>query len=226
MRGCAEPLQKTAVHYFLTITIVNVSLTGRIPHLRRANSMAAIMSEFKQVHSMATANQPPVIWLGAVILTLTLIGAADILRTTWRGGGVDLHGVRSRLVWEGGRKVLLIEGELANPRRASVSLAPIRFSVRDREGADLHTWTIAAPRASLAAGDRTAFVTRLPAPPERGFETVVRLEPLVGSAAPAPRLMAASTRSGPFASSAPLRAAALDDLASDPPNLPNLRKMP
>lgn len=184
------------------------------------------MSEFKQVQATVIANQPPVLWLATVMLTLTLVGAADMIRTGWRGGGVDLRGVRSRLVWEGGRKVLLIEGELANSRQASVSLAPIRFSVRNREGSDLRNWTIAAPRAYLAAGDRTAFVTRLPAPPEEGYETVVRLEPPVGSAAPAPRRTAVAPQVGRIASAAPPRSAAHDDLSSTPSNLPNLRKMP
>ena len=187
--------------------------------------MAAIMNDSSEVHP---ANRPQVLWLAAFIMSLTFIGGADMLRAAWRGGAVDLRGVRSRLVWEGGQKVLLIEGELANPRQASVSLAPIRLSVRDREGSELRSWTIAAPRAYLAAGDRTTFVTRLPGPPERGFETVVRLEPRAGapSPSPAPRRMAASTQPGRIASAAPLRAAVLDDLSSDQPNLPNLRKMP
>jgi hypothetical protein len=185
--------------------------------------MAAIMNDSNEVHP---ANRPLVLWLAAVIVSLTFLGVVDIMRTAWRGGPVDLRGVRSRLVWEEGRKVLLIEGEIANPRRAGVSVAPIRLSVRDREGTDLHTWTIAAPRAYLAAGDRTMFVARLPAPPEQGFETVVRLEPSAGSASRAPRRMVAASHGGRIASAAPLRAAAIDDLPSALPNLPNLRKMP
>lgn len=180
--------------------------------------MAAIMSDSRDADPTAPSRQPMVMWLTAVILGLTLLGVAENIRTGWRGG-VDLQDVRSRLVWEEGRKVLLIEGVIANRRRAGVSVAPIRLSVRNHEGQDLYTWSVAAPKAFLDAGDRASFVARLPAPPEDGVETAARLEPPVEAAPPTSSQMAAAPRARRIASAAPLRAVAFDDI-------PNLRKMP
>jgi len=176
-----------------------------------------MMNDSYELHP--TASRPPVFWLAAVILGLSLFGVADIIRPLWRSGGADLRGVRSRLVWEDGRKVLLIEGEIANPRRSSVSVTPIRLSIRNQQGFDLYTWTIAAPKAYLAGGDRASFVARLPSPPEDGIETAVRLEPPVEAAPQAPRRVVAAARAQRYASALPPRAGVSDDI-------PNLRKMP
>ena len=181
--------------------------------------MAAILSDSRDADPTAPARQPMVMWLTAVMLGLTLLGVADYIRTGWRSGGFVLQDVRSRLVWEEGRKVLLIEGVIANRRRAGVSVAPIRLSVRNREGLDLYTWSVAAPKARLEPGDRASFVARLPAPPEDGVETAARLESPDETAPPAPSPMAAAPRARRIASAAPLRAIAFDDI-------PNLRKMP
>jgi hypothetical protein len=181
--------------------------------------MAAIMSDSYEINPMATGSRPLVLWLAAVIMVLTFLGVADMIRPMWRGGGLDLRGVRSRLVWEEGRKVLLIEGEIANPRRVGVSVAPIRLAVRNRQGLDLHTWTITAPKAYLGAGDHTLFVARLPAPPEEGVETAVGLEPPVEAAASGQRQTTAAPRAQRLASAVSLRRALTDDI-------PNLRKMP
>lgn len=168
---------------------------------------------------MATANRRRIMWLAAIIMSLTLVGLADMLQSLGRGDGPDLRGVRSRLVWEEGRKVLLIEGEVANLSRLRTSVAPIRLSVRDREGADLFTWIIAPPAAHLSAGDRARFVARLPSPPEAGVDAAVRLERVSWFAPPAPDRTAAPPSARRIALVAPLRAAVFD-------NIPNLRKMP
>jgi len=181
--------------------------------------MAAIMRDSREADTAAPARRPLVMWLTAVMLGLTLLGVADYIRAGWRSGGVDLQDVRSRLVWEEGRKVLLIEGVIANRRGAGVSVTPIRLSVRNRQGLDLYSWSIAAPKAFLDAGDRASFVARLPAPPEDGVETAARLEPPVEMAPPTPSQMAAAPRARRVASAAPLRPIAFDDI-------PNLRKMP
>lgn len=170
----------------------------------------------------ASGTRPPVWPFALAIFGLTLLGVAGMTHPLWAPAGLELRGVRSRLVWEEGRKVLLIEGEIANPRRASASVAPIRLSVRDRQGLDLYAWTIGAPRAVLPAGDRTSFRARLPNPPEEGVETLARFEPgtaPVTIAGPTERRASAALRPQRLASAAGFHAAARDDI-------PNLRKMP
>lgn len=182
--------------------------------------MAAAMSDSNNGHEATSQGVRPPVWPFAVVIVgLALLGVAGMARPLWTSGALDLHSVRSRLVWEEGRKVLLIEGEIANPRQASVSVAPLRLSVRDRQGLDLYSWTIAAPKAVLAAGDRTSFQARLVAPPDDGVETLARFEPAGEKVLPASRQVSAAPRPQRLASAAALRAAARDDI-------PNLRKMP
>ncbi len=181
--------------------------------------MAAIMIDSSEILPMTTVNRRWEKWLAAIIMSLTLVGVADTVQLLGRGDGPDLRGVRSRLVWEEGRKVLLIDGEVANSNRVGTSIAPIRLSVRDREGADLFTWIIAPPVAHLAAGDRAKFFARLPSPPEAGVDTAVRLERIPWPAPPASGRMAVPPSAGRIAQVASLRAAAID-------NISNLRKMP
>lgn len=182
--------------------------------------MAAIMSDSNEGRLAASPRARAPVWpFAAVIVGLALLGVADMARSMWTAGAVDLRGVRSRLVWEEGRKVLLIAGEIANPRRASVSVSPIRLSVRDRQGLDLYSWTIVAPRAVLAAGDRAPFQARLVAPPEEGVETLARFESAGAAASPTTRPVSAAPRPQRLASAAAFRAVARDDI-------PNLRKMP
>ena len=62
--------------------------------------MAAIMSDSRDADPTATARQPMVMWLTAVMLGLTLLGVADYIRTGWRSGtalissGLVMSGVR------------------------------------------------------------------------------------------------------------------------------------
>ena len=181
--------------------------------------MAAIMIDSSKVLPMATAYRRRVMWRAAIITSLAFFGVAEMVQWMGHGEGTDLRSVRSRLVWEDGRKVLLIEGEVANQNRVTTSVAPIRLSVRDREGADLFTWIIAPPATHLSAGDRANFIARLPSPPEGGVAAAVRLERASWFAPPTPDRKAASPGARRIALGAPLRATGLD-------NIPNLRKMP
>ena len=177
------------------------------------------MNGLNELSAVAATYRSPIVWLAAVMVGLTVLGVVDQRLTTGRGAGVDLRAVRSRLVWEEGRKVLLVEGEIANPRSASVSVAPIRLSIRNRQGFDLRAWTIPAPKPFLTGGDRASFVARLPEPPQEGVETAVSLEPLAGISPMASSQALAAPRARRIASIAPRRAVGELDI-------PNLRKMP
>ena len=182
--------------------------------------MAAAMSDSNNGHEATSQGVRPPVWPFAVVIVgLALLGVAGMARPLWTSGALDLHSVRSRLVWEEGRKVLLIEGEIANPRSASVSVAPIRLSIRNRQGFDLRAWTIPAPKPFLTGGDRASFVARLPEPPQEGVETAVSLEPLAGISPMASSRALAAPRARRIASIAPRRAVGELDI-------PNLRKMP
>jgi hypothetical protein len=88
--------------------------------------------------------------------------------------GLELRGVRARLEMEGGRKVLVTEGEIVNIRRAPNRPPPLALSVRGANGLDRYAWTVPAPRSRLEGAEKIAFVARLAAPPEDGTEVAVR----------------------------------------------------
>jgi hypothetical protein len=88
--------------------------------------------------------------------------------------GLEFQGVHSKVVMEGTRKVLSVEGEILNLRRDSNSLPPLAVAVRGADGQDVYSWTTRAPKAKLERGEKVAFRARLAAPPENGAEVLVR----------------------------------------------------
>jgi len=92
--------------------------------------------------------------------------------------GLELQGVRSRIVMEGARKVLSVEGEILNLRRDANALPPLSVAVRGADGQDVYSWTTRAPKAKLERGEKIVFRARLASPPENGAEVLVRFATL------------------------------------------------
>lgn len=88
--------------------------------------------------------------------------------------GLDLRGVRSRIVMDGGRKVLAIEGEIANVRRQPTEVPRLALTVRGDDGIAKYAWTAPAPKARLEPGETVSFHARLASPPESGADVLVR----------------------------------------------------
>ncbi|WP_244613535.1 hypothetical protein [Methylosinus sp. Ce-a6] len=96
--------------------------------------------------------------------------------------GLDLRGVSSRIVTEGAHRVLTVEGEIVNLRRASNRVPPMALAVRGADGRERYAWTAAAPKMRLAAGESVRFRARLASPPSEGTEVQVRFASLDGEA--------------------------------------------
>lgn len=88
--------------------------------------------------------------------------------------GLELRDVRSRIVMEGARKVLVTEGEILNIRRDQNRVPALALAVRDANGLQRYAWTAPTPKARLDAGEKIAFRARLASPPEDGAEVLVR----------------------------------------------------
>lgn len=88
--------------------------------------------------------------------------------------GLELRGVSSRLVTEGSRKVLTVEGEIVNIRREANRVPPVALSVRGPDGQPRYDWTAQAPKTRLEAGESIAFRARLASPPADGADVLVR----------------------------------------------------
>lgn len=92
--------------------------------------------------------------------------------------GLELRDVRSRIVMDGARKVLVTEGEIVNIRREQNRVPPVTLAVRGENGLPRYTWTAPAPKSRLEPGEKIAFRARLAAPPEDGADVLVRFAKL------------------------------------------------
>ena len=89
--------------------------------------------------------------------------------------GLELRDLHSRIVMDGARKVLTIEGEIVNIRREPNRVPPVALAVRGENGLDRYAWTTPAPKSRLEPGEKIAFRARLASPPEDGADVLVTL---------------------------------------------------
>ncbi len=88
---------------------------------------------------------------------------------------MGLDHVASRLDYEDGRQVLIVEGEIRNRASSSRAAPRMRLSVLDAGGREIYHWIAAPPKSRLAAGEAAEFRARLAAPPKEGQQVRVRL---------------------------------------------------
>lgn len=89
--------------------------------------------------------------------------------------GLALRDIRSRLVEESGKTVLILQGEIANLGTEPAAVPTLTAAVRDGGQVPLYTWTAAPSKTRLAGGETTTFQTRLAAPPATGKDVRVSL---------------------------------------------------
>jgi hypothetical protein len=88
--------------------------------------------------------------------------------------GLEIRELHSRVVLDGGRKVLVTEGEIVNLRRDQNRVPALTLAVRGENGLDRYAWSIPAPKPQLGPGEKVAFRARLASPPEDGADVVAR----------------------------------------------------
>jgi hypothetical protein len=104
--------------------------------------------------------------------------------------GLELREVRSHIEMDGARKVLAVEGEIANMRRESRSVPPVALTVRGEDGQAKYAWTTRAAKSRLEPGETIAFRARLASPPESGTDVLVRFSSLEEAAGRKPGVAA------------------------------------
>lgn len=87
---------------------------------------------------------------------------------------MDFRNVGSHLVEDGGRKILIVEGEIRNLARTPQAAPRVRLAVLDAEGREIYAWSAAPPKARLLAGETASFRARLAAPPAEGRDVSLR----------------------------------------------------
>lgn len=118
-----------------------------------------------------------ILWRDGVVRLLPATGAVYRLAGLPANPlGMEIRGLRARLLREEDRIVLAIEGDIANLRRAIVATPTLRLIVRAVDGRDLYAWKIHPGRKRLEARETIGFRARLAAPPDAGAEVVAALE--------------------------------------------------
>ncbi|MFT4098036.1 MAG: hypothetical protein QM651_13040 [Rhodoblastus sp.] len=90
--------------------------------------------------------------------------------------GLNLERVTAKIVADGDRRILVVEGELANNGARDEVARPLAVSVRGDGDESLYTWVTRAPQQTIVAGARAAFTARLAAPPARGTSVAVEFD--------------------------------------------------
>ena len=89
---------------------------------------------------------------------------------------LDIARTSAHISMDGDRRVLIVEGEVANTTSAPRTIPPMKVSVRSTEGQTLYAWSTQPTRQRIEAGERAAFSARLVAPPLDGVDVVVEFE--------------------------------------------------
>jgi hypothetical protein len=88
--------------------------------------------------------------------------------------GLAFHGITTTTVRDGGKPVLVVEGDIVNNTAKALRVPQLRFAVRDSADQEIYFWTATATRGSLPPGQAVAFRARLASPPAGARDVVLR----------------------------------------------------
>jgi hypothetical protein len=122
-----------------------------------------------------------VMTMGAIGMRNAIVAGAPAVAPLFEAIGlsVNLHGldirvVKSSILDDGDKRVLAVEGEIANLRETAVAVPALQLALRNDAGREIYTWTAPAPKARLEAGESVAFRARLAAPPGAARDVAIR----------------------------------------------------
>ncbi|MDE2365120.1 MAG: FxLYD domain-containing protein [Hyphomicrobiales bacterium] len=90
--------------------------------------------------------------------------------------GLEITRVAARAGTTGDRRVLIVEGQIANNGERTRLAPAMRVSVRAADGQQLYAWTTQATRQRIEPGETAAFAARLVSPPADGADVAVEFE--------------------------------------------------
>jgi Protein of unknown function (DUF3426) len=88
--------------------------------------------------------------------------------------GLAFHGITTSTIRDGGKPVLVVEGNIVNNTAKALRVPQIRFAVRDAADQEIYFWTAAATKTSLPPGQVMPFRARLASPPAGARDVVLR----------------------------------------------------
>ena len=91
--------------------------------------------------------------------------------------GLDIANVTSERSIQAGRNVLVIKGEVVNISKQVKDVPRLKVSLLSDEGGEIYYWTVTVAQERLEPGQRVAFTTQLPNPPETAASLKVTFQP-------------------------------------------------
>ena len=88
--------------------------------------------------------------------------------------GLAFHGITTTTVRDGGKPVLVVEGDIVNNTAKALRVPQLRFAVRDAADQEIYFWTASATRTSLPPGQAVTFRARLASPPAGARDVILR----------------------------------------------------
>ncbi len=98
--------------------------------------------------------------------TVSIYDAVGLPIQTPQAQGLRIVDVQSERVKEGDRTILLVRGTVENTTGKGRRLPPLRATLADEAGTELHEWPVAAQSRVLDGGQSTPFESWLENPPE------------------------------------------------------------
>lgn len=87
--------------------------------------------------------------------------------------GLELRNLRSSTATENGARSLLISGEVVNVTDRAVRLPPVKIGLRDADGREIRSTTLALQPAEIGPKATLPFATRLPQIPAEAKDVKV-----------------------------------------------------
>jgi hypothetical protein len=98
---------------------------------------------------------------------------------------LDIALAATRIVSEGDRRVLVVEGEVLNQTAEVRTVPPMKVEVRGGDGHAIYAWTTNSTRQRIEPGERAGFSARLISPPADGALVAVEFDIAQDKAPPA-----------------------------------------
>ncbi len=90
--------------------------------------------------------------------------------------GLSIERVNARIVADGDRRILVVEGDIVNAGDRAQPAQPLSVTLSGEDGQSLYSWTTRPPQQELSGGDRAAFVARLASPPMNAVGVLVEFD--------------------------------------------------
>jgi hypothetical protein len=177
---------------FLRLPPALAGSAGRIagPFRRVPASLASITLAVVVVGGMVLEREPIVRGFPEMAALYRVAGLSVNLR------GLELRNITSEIVREGEARVLVIEGEIANPQDRVLSVPLLALRVAGARSEPLYEWTSEPQKPKLSPGDSLRFRARLVSPPAEGREVLVRFTSRAADAASGAGTSASPAASG------------------------------